>query len=75
MKPEQFFTLGINWVDRWSVYQRLQQLHIDCQCGCNQPLEVKFNSPTEILQMWSVIRQQTACRNELIAWLEYCWQL
>lgn len=59
--------------DRWFIHRRLQQLEISCQCSSNQPLVVEINSPVAVAQLWSVLRQLTGSRQELIAWLETCW--
>ena len=66
--------VAINWTDRWQVYQRLQELHIPCECLPNQPLEVSLSSTTAAIQLWSVVRHSTASRSELVDWLKHCWQ-
>lgn len=60
--------------DRWQVYHRLQQLAVPCECGTNQPLVVQINDVTAAMQLWSVVRQLTAPRHDLVSWLERCWQ-
>jgi hypothetical protein len=67
------YVLGVSWTDRWQVYQRLRELDIPCNCEANQPLEVEIPNPTIAMQIWSVTRQFTASRQELIATLEGCW--
>lgn len=64
----------VNWADRWQVYQRLKELGIPCSCTANQPLKVEIGSPMAAVQLWSVIRQLTASRQDQIWILEYCWQ-
>ncbi|MGC1309606.1 MAG: Asr1405/Asl0597 family protein [Phormidesmis sp.] len=65
----------IDCEDRWQVYHRLQMLGIDASCKSFQPLQVTVNSPTEAIQLWSVIRQLSAPRHQLIAALYQSWQL
>jgi len=63
----------VNWTDRWQVYQRVQELDIPCSCEANQPLKVIIDNPTIAIQLWSVVQQYTAARQDLIAILEKCW--
>lgn len=67
-------TLAIKWAYRWEVFRRLQALGIDCDCATNEPLLVDLDSPTTLVQIWSVVRQSTAPRHQLVAWLDDCWQ-
>ena len=67
-------SLEVNWADRWQVYQRLQELEIPCYCETNQPLRVQIGNATAAIQLWSVMRQFTISRQEMICILEYCWQ-
>jgi hypothetical protein len=64
----------VNWADRWQVYQRLQELDIPCWCEVDQPLKVAVDNLTAAVQLWSVMRQFTASRQDLIVTLEYCWR-
>ncbi|MGM3305898.1 Asr1405/Asl0597 family protein [Anabaena sp. WFMT] len=64
----------VNWADRWQVYQRLRELEIPSCCETNQPLQVQITSPQVVVQLWSVMRQFTASRQELICTLEHCWR-
>ncbi|BAY09703.1 Asr1405/Asl0597 family protein [Calothrix sp. NIES-2098] len=79
MKPfssevESKHILEVNWADRWQVYQRLQELEIPCWCESNQPLTVEISSPIAAIQLWSLMRQFTHNRQDLIWSLEKCWQ-
>lgn len=79
MKPlssqsETKHAVEINRVDRWQVYHRLQELEIPCSCETNQPLTVEVNSVTTAVQLWSVVRQLTAPRQDLIQNLKQCWK-
>ncbi|NJL88560.1 MAG: hypothetical protein HC916_01240 [Coleofasciculaceae cyanobacterium SM2_1_6] len=62
-------------LDRWQVYQRLQELDIPCQCSLYQPIKVQISNPTQLLQVWSVTRQVTISPVKLGKFLEKCWQL
>ena len=64
----------VNWADRWQVYQRLQELGIPCWCATNQPLTVDIAEVAAAVQLWSVVRQLTVSRQELVCLLERCWQ-
>lgn len=64
----------VNWADRWQVYQRLQELDIPCWCEANQPLRVEVGNPMAAVQLWSVMRQLTAPRQDLIGTLEHSWR-
>ncbi|BAY91683.1 MULTISPECIES: Asr1405/Asl0597 family protein [unclassified Tolypothrix] len=66
-------TLEVNWADRWQVYQRLQQLEIPCWCESNQPLQVEITNPLAIIQLWSVMRQFSVSRQDIISSLEKSW--
>ncbi|NET01324.1 MAG: hypothetical protein F6K62_12640 [Sphaerospermopsis sp. SIO1G2] len=65
----------VSWADRWQVYQRLNELDIPCCCETNQPLEVEVTNPQIAVQIWSITRQFTASRQELINRLEDCWNI
>ncbi|MBD0346486.1 MAG: hypothetical protein ICV63_16995 [Coleofasciculus sp. Co-bin14] len=67
--------IKIALADRWQVYRRLQELSIPCRCGTNQPLSAQINNVTAAIQLWSVVRQLTVPRRELVYWLEHCWQI
>ncbi|NES81550.1 MAG: hypothetical protein F6K10_09170 [Moorea sp. SIO2B7] len=74
-KPETSQVVELNWADRWMVYHRLQALQIPCECFTNKPLQVQLHSPTTAIQLWSVVRQLTAPRYELVRWLDECWEM
>ena len=65
--------LTVKWAYRWDIFRRLQALEIDCQCSTNEPLLVNLHTPTTLVQIWSVVRQSTADRQQLIDWLDNCW--
>lgn len=65
----------VSQMDRWLVYQRLQQLEIPCQCFSNKPLQVEISNTKEAIQLWSAVKQITSSRSELIDWIDSCWQI
>lgn len=65
----------VSGVERWQVYQRLQELAIPCGCAPNQPLRVQIETATAAAQLWSVVKQLTAPHCDLVHWLEHCWQI
>ena len=67
--------VGVKWAYRWEVFRRLQSLGIDCQCSTNEPLLVNLDSPTTLVQIWSVVRQLNVERSQLVDWLDNCWRL
>lgn len=68
-------SVGIRNTERWSIYHRLQELEIPCQCSTNQPLQVELNTPSAIAQLACVVKQFTASRSELVDRLNDCWKL
>lgn len=73
LSPSQ--VIGIQGVERWQVYHRLQELEIKCECRPHKPLEIECNSPQDAIQVWSVLKNLTESRQELLLWLDRCWQL
>lgn len=67
--------VGVSQIDRWLVYRRVQQLELTCQCFANKPLEVEIGNTQEAIQLWSVVKQITSSRRELIDWVDRCWQM
>jgi hypothetical protein len=67
--------IGVPQSDRWRVHYRLQELLIACQCTADGCLRVEINTGLAAVQVWSVTRQFMATRQELLDWLEDCWQL
>jgi hypothetical protein len=60
--------------ERWQIYRRLQELDIHCHCASYKPLKVEIRGAIAASQIWSVTRQFTASRQELIDWMESCWK-
>lgn len=71
-QPQAKHIVEVSWADRWLVYQRLQELDIPCWCETNQPLTVEISNVTVAVQLWSVMRQFTAGRQDLIWTLKQC---
>lgn len=67
--------LPVKWAYRWSVFRRLKELNIDCQCSTNEPLLVNLESPTTLMQVRSVLSQFSASRQDLVSRLDNCWQI
>jgi len=74
LDSEQHHIVEISWLDRWQVYQRLQELEITCWCAIDQPLRVQLNSAVQVAQLESVLRQYRYSRRELQVWLDRCWE-
>mgnify|MGYP006156418269 CR=1 FL=1 len=70
---EKIFPLSA-W-ERWQLYHRLQALDIEDKCSLHKLLQVRIDSPAQLLQLWIVLRQVEAYRGSLIGWLETCWQV
>jgi len=60
--------------DRWQIYHRLQSLDIDCCCSGFKPLKVSLRTPTEALQLWSIIRRVSEPKHVLVELLQQSWQ-
>lgn len=67
-------SIQINTIARWDIYYRLQDLAIPCTCQTGQPLQVNIQSTKDAIQLWSVVKRITACRQDQIAWLNICWR-
>ena len=66
--------VSISRSDRWQVHARLQELDISSACLSDGSFQVKINTPLDALQLWSVIYQFTASRNQMTERLERCFQ-
>ncbi|MBW3586763.1 MAG: hypothetical protein KY448_13250 [Cyanobacteria bacterium 0813] len=64
----------VSWLDRWQVYKRLQELEIPCWCAVDEPLRAQISTAKQVAQLASVLRQVSAPRDELVQWLDCCWQ-
>ncbi|ARV60638.1 hypothetical protein BZZ01_20290 [Nostocales cyanobacterium HT-58-2] len=61
--------------DRWQIYHRLKELMIKSRCLPDGSLRVQVNSCLTAILVRSTVLQFMASRQELIDWLERCWQL
>ncbi|MFM5887561.1 MAG: Asr1405/Asl0597 family protein [Dolichospermum sp.] len=75
LETDKGHILDIAWTDRWQIYQRLQELDIICVCETNQPLIVEVNNPTAAIQLWSVVQQFNASRQDLITNIKNSWYI
>lgn len=74
LDSEQRHIVEVSWLDRWQVYQRLQELEITCWCAIDRPLRVQLDSALQVAQLESVLRQYRYSRRELQVWLDSCWE-
>lgn len=65
----------ISRCDRWQVYHRLQELMIPCWCPADGSLWVDVNNCIAAVLVRSTVKQFVASRQELVDWLERCWQV
>lgn len=63
------------WMYKWEIFYRLQALEIACSCNINESLKIESNNIKTAIQVWSVTKQYGAPRQELVCWLERCWQI
>ena len=74
LESDPAIVLDLDPIERWNVFNRLQDLSIPCQCRCGEPLRVEIASPAVALQVWSVVRRLTLSRDDTVAALEHCWK-
>lgn len=60
--------------DRWQIFHRLQQLNIHCWCPADGSLFVEVNDAITAVLVRSTVQQFVAPRQELVGWLERCWE-
>ncbi|MEH2282809.1 MAG: Asr1405/Asl0597 family protein [Nostoc sp.] len=65
--------LQIPLSDRWRIYHRLQELKIKSYCPPDGSLRVQVNNLLEVILIRSTVMQLLASRQELLEWLERCW--
>jgi hypothetical protein len=61
-------------IDRWRIYNRLQELMIPCWCLPDGTLRVEVSDAIAAILLRSVVQQFLASRKDLVAWLDRCWQ-
>jgi hypothetical protein len=65
--------LHIPLSDRWLIYSRLQELMIPCSCMADGSLWVQVDSLQTAILIRSTLMQFIASRQQLLDWLEHCW--
>ena len=73
--PRSYQIIAIDRVHCWSAHRRFQDLSIQSFISTGEPLKVEISDPQTAVQVWSVIKQVTETRSELVEWLEHCWQM
>jgi hypothetical protein len=61
-------------IERWQIYHRLQDLKIPCWCLADGTLRVEVQTSISALLLRSVVQQFVASRQEMVNWLERCWE-
>jgi len=72
--PDWGQVVSVPRCDRWSIYQRLQELNIPCACPTDGTLRVDVNHATALVLARSAIRQFMTSRADDIDWLDRCWE-
>lgn len=67
--------IEINSDRRWSMYNRLRDLGITCECKAYQPLRIQLETVNAAIQFWQVFHRFHGSRPERIKRLEVCWQM
>jgi len=60
-------------IQRWQICYRLQDLMIPCWCLPDGSLRVEVQNGINALLLRSVVQQFVASRQEMVTWLERCW--
>ena len=78
MEQQNFYspaqTIEISRSDRWQIHQRLGELGISSACLQDGSFKVEIHSPLALVQLRSVLWQCNAPRQQLLDWLDQCWQ-
>lgn len=67
--------VNVSRILRWQIYYRLQELRIPCWCPVDGSLRVEVNDSVSAMLVRSTVQQFVAPRQELVEWLERCWQI
>ncbi|MGB8699682.1 MAG: Asr1405/Asl0597 family protein [Thermosynechococcaceae cyanobacterium] len=59
---------------RWQICYRLRELQIPCACPADGTLRVTVDHAIALLLVRSTVQRLTAERQDLLDWLERCWQ-
>jgi hypothetical protein len=65
--------VSVSRIDRWQIHHRLQELMIPCWCLEDGSLRVEVQHGINALLLRSVVQQFVASRQEMVNWLERCW--
>jgi len=57
----------------WDIYLRLRELDVSCIKESYCPLQINLDTPTTVIQSWSVCRQFIEPKHVLVDWLNRCW--
>ncbi len=60
--------------ERWLVHHRLQELMIPCWCPDDGSLWVEIEHGNHAILLRSAVYGAIASRQELVEWLERCWE-
>ena len=67
--------VNVSRILRWQICHRLQELRIPCWCPADGSLRVEVNDSISAMLVRSTVQQFVAPRQELVEWLERCWQI
>lgn len=67
------YVVSVSRIDRWHIYHRLQELKIPCWCPEDGSLRVEVQNGIVALLLRSVVQQFFASRQEMVNWLNRCW--
>lgn len=69
------YRVNVPQSDRWRIHHRLQELTIPCWCLPDGSLRVDIQHGVAALLLRSVVQQFVASRQEMVAWLDRCWDI
>lgn len=72
--PDWGQVVTVHRCDRWSIHRRLKELSIPCACPADGTLRVDVNHAVALLLVRSTVRQFVTSRQEIVTWLERCWE-
>ncbi|MCU0543595.1 MAG: hypothetical protein MUE44_15690 [Oscillatoriaceae cyanobacterium Prado104] len=67
--------VAVSRIDRWQIHNRLQELMIPCWCPNDGSLRVQIRDSIDAVLLRSVVQQFVASRQEMVNWLERCWDV
>ncbi len=75
LTPSITHLVAVPQIERWRICYRLQELMIPCSCPEDGSLQVEVQNSIVALLLWSVVRQFLSPRQEMVQWLERCWEI